>query len=177
MVAIYLDKIAKFCQIGLGGNIYHTLNLEVLTMLCNWEPHEEYQKRLLLNLILFSETEKSMVVSMDKPLSKLYLFNLGNLLPVIKHLYSDTGRPSENQQGIVRSLILMLDSDKHSITNWAPKIACDRLLCAACGFEFGKAPSFTHFSLLLLHNSLIFKVQCLNGLKSIGYSSDNAITS
>lgn len=114
-------------------------------MLCNWEPHEEYQKRLLLNLTLFSETEKSRVVSMDKPLSKLYLFNLDGLLSVIKHLYSDTGRPAVNQQGIVRSLILMLDSDEHSITNWAPKVACDRLLCAACGFEFGNAPSHASY--------------------------------
>jgi hypothetical protein len=114
-------------------------------MLCNWEPHEEYQKRLLLNLFLFSETEKSRVVSMDKPLSKLYLFNLDSLLPVIKHLYSDAGRPAENQQGIVRSLILMLASDEHSITKWAPKVASDRLLCAACGFEFGNAPSHASY--------------------------------
>jgi len=78
---------------------------------------------------------------MDNALSKLYPLNLDNLLFVIKHLYSDTGRPAENQQGIVRSLVLMLESDEHSITNWAPKVACDRLLCAACGFEFGNAPS------------------------------------
>jgi hypothetical protein len=60
-------------------------------MLCNWESHDAYQKKLLLNLILFSETEKSRVVSMNKALSKLYLLNLDNLLSVIKYLYSDTG--------------------------------------------------------------------------------------
>lgn len=114
-------------------------------MLCNWESHEDYQKKLLLNLILFSEIEKSRVVSMDKPLSKLYLLDLDNLLPVIKHLYSDTGRPASNQQGIIRSLILMLASDEHSITKWAKKAAADRLLCAACGFEFGKAPSYSSY--------------------------------
>lgn len=114
-------------------------------MLCNWEPHEDYQKKLLLNLILFSETEKSRLVSIDKSLSKLYLFDLDSLLPVIKHLYSNFGRPAENQQGIIRSLVLMLDFDMHSITNWAPKVASDRLLCAACGFEFGKAPSHASY--------------------------------
>lgn len=114
-------------------------------MLRYWEPHEDYQKKFLLNLVLFSEMEKSRVVSMDKPFSKLYLFNLDNLLPIIKHLYSDTGCPAKNQQGIIRSLVLMLDSNEHSITNWAPKVACDRLLCAACGFEFGKAPSFSSY--------------------------------
>ena len=114
-------------------------------MLCNWESHENYQKKLLLNLILFCEIEKSRVVSMDKSLSKLYLLNLDTLLPIIKPLYSDIGRPAENQQGIIRSLVLMLDSNEHSITNWAPKVASDRLLCAACGFEFGKAPAFPSY--------------------------------
>lgn len=82
---------------------------------------------------------------MAKSLSKLYLLDLDNLLPVIKHLYSDTGRPANNQQGIIRSLVLMLSSGEHSITKWAPKVASDRLLCAACGFEFGKAPSFSSY--------------------------------
>lgn len=48
---------------------------------------------------------------MDNTLSKLYLLNLDNLLSVIKHLYSNTGQPAVNQQGIVHSLVLMLDSD------------------------------------------------------------------
>lgn len=114
-------------------------------MLCNWESHENYQKKLLLNLILFCEIEKSRVASMAKSLSKLYLLDLDNLLPVIKHLYSDTGRPAKDQQGIIRSLVLMLSSSEHSITKWAPKVASDRLLCAACGFEFSKAPSFSSY--------------------------------
>ena len=114
-------------------------------MLCNWESHENYQKKLLLNLILFCEIEKSRVVSLDKSLSKLYLLNLDHLLPIIKSLYSDFGRPAKNQQGIIRSLVLMLDSDDHSITNWAPKVASDRILSAACGFEFGEAPSFASY--------------------------------
>ena len=114
-------------------------------MLCNWNSHESYQKKLSLELLLFCEIERSRVVSMDKSLSKLYLLDLDSLLPIIKPLYPDIGRPATNQQGIIRSLILMLDSDEHSITNWAPKVACDRLLCAACGFEFGKAPSYASY--------------------------------
>lgn len=114
-------------------------------MLCNWESHEDFQKKFLLNMILFSETEKSRIISMDSALTKLYLLDLNNLLSIIRHLYSDTGRPATNQQGIVRSLVLMLDSDEHSITNWAPKVASDRLLCAACGFEFGNAPSHASY--------------------------------
>jgi hypothetical protein len=119
--------------------------MEVLFMLCYWEQHEDYQKKLLLCLILYDITEKSRVVSMDKSLSKLYLLDLDNLLPVIKHFYSDTGRPTTNQQGIIRSLVLMLDCNEHSITKWARRVACGRLLCVACGFEFGKPPSFSSY--------------------------------
>ena len=121
-------------------------------MLCNWELHVDYQKKLLLNLILFCETEESRVISLEKSISKLYLLDLDNLLPVIKHLYSNTGRPAKNQQGIIRSLALMLDFNEHSITNWAKRVASwakrvasDRLLCAICGFEFGKAPSHASY--------------------------------
>lgn len=114
-------------------------------MLCNWKSHEDYQKKLLLNLMLFCETEKSRVESMGKSLSKLYQLDLDNLLPVIRHLYSDTGRPAKNQQGIIRSLVLMLDTGNHSITDWAPMVAADRILCAACGFEFGDAPSYASY--------------------------------
>lgn len=90
-------------------------------MLCNWNSHMDYQKKLLLDLILFSEIEKSRVVSLEKSLSKLYLFDLDALLPLIKPLYSDSGRPACNQQGIFRSLVLMLDLNEHSIMNWSQK--------------------------------------------------------
>ena len=117
-------------------------------MLRNWVTHEEYQKRFIEELALLPETEKSRVVSMDKPLSKLYLLNLDNLLTVIKPLYSNTGSPAKNQQGIIRSLILMLDCNEHSITKWAKKVAVDPLLCAACGFETGQAPSLHQWNMI-----------------------------
>jgi len=82
---------------------------------------------------------------MEKALSKLYLFDLDNLLPIIKPLYSGTGTPAKNQQGIIRSLVLMLDFNEHSITKWANKVASDKILCAACCFEFGKAPSHSSY--------------------------------
>ncbi len=49
--------------------------------------HEDYQKRFFEDLALLLKTEKSGVVLMDKLLSKLYLLNLDNLLPVIKPLF------------------------------------------------------------------------------------------
>lgn len=114
-------------------------------MLCNWISHESYQKTLLRDLNVLFEYEKSRLVSMEKVLSKLYLLNLDNLLPIIKPLYSGSGSPAKNQQGIIRSLVLMLACSEHSITNWAKKVAVDKILCTACGFEFGKAPAHSSY--------------------------------
>ena len=114
-------------------------------MLGNWETHKFYQETLKLKLLLFYQTQRSRVVLLDKSISKLYLLDLDNLLPVIKPLYSDIGRPSENQQGIIRSLVLMLSLKKHSITNWAKELSSDELLCALCGFEFAKAPDYSSY--------------------------------
>ena len=48
-------------------------------MLCNWVSHESYQKKLLSDLNMLCENERSRVVSMEKALSKLYLFDLDNV--------------------------------------------------------------------------------------------------
>lgn len=72
-------------------------------------------------MLLHYEMQRSRLVALDKSISKLYLLNLDNLLPVIKPLYPDFGRPAKNQQGIIRSLVLMLDMQEYSITNWAKK--------------------------------------------------------
>jgi hypothetical protein len=85
-------------------------------MLRNLEYHSTYQDKLKRNLLTLWETDRGRIVEMGKSISKLYLLNLDNLHPIIIPLYSNTGRPAENQLGIVRSLILMLDQDFHSIT-------------------------------------------------------------
>ncbi len=109
-------------------------------MLQHWEPHEIYQNILRLKLLLHCQTQKGRISKLDKSISKLYLLNLDSLLPVIKPLYPDSGRPAKNQQGIIRSLVLMLDRQKHSITNWAGEVASDPLYFDLCGFE-DTAPS------------------------------------
>jgi hypothetical protein len=77
-------------------------------------------------------------------ISKLYLLNLDLLFPIIKPLYSNTGRSAKNQQGI-RSLVLMLAQGFHDLRLWAAKVAADKLLCAICGFQFGDAPTFSSY--------------------------------
>lgn len=118
-------------------------------MLRDWTPHEKYQEQLYLKMLLHYEMQKSRLVALDKSISKLYLLNLDSLLPVIKPLYSDFGRPAKNQQGIIRSLVLMLDQQEHSITKWAEKIASDPLLLDICGFEDGTPSSSSYYDFLV----------------------------
>jgi len=118
--------------------------LEVLFMLRDWPLHSDYQNTLYLKMLLYYETQRSRLVKLDKSISKLYLLNLDNLLPVIKPLYPDFGRPAKNQQGIIRSLVLMLDKQDYSITNWALNVASDPLLFDICGFN-DKAPAVASY--------------------------------
>ena len=114
-------------------------------MLRDWPNHHGYQTKLLLDLNLFFVTDGERVVELEKSISKLYLLNLDKLFPIINPLYSNTGCPAKNQQGIIRSLVLMLDQGVHDLPTWAAKVASDKLLCAICGFEFSDAPAFSSY--------------------------------
>jgi hypothetical protein len=118
-------------------------------MLCNWQLHKDYQENLKLKLFFYQKTQRSRLVSLDKSISKIYLLNLDNLLPIVKSLYPNFGRPAKNQQGIIRSLILMLDLQEYSITNWASIVKSDKLLFDICGFETQNAPSVASYYDLL----------------------------
>lgn len=113
-------------------------------MLRHWTSHESYQHTLRHKLLLHFAIQKSRVSKLDKSISKLYLLNLDSLLPVIKPLYADFGRPAKNQQGIIRSFSLMLDRQNYSITNWAGEAASDPLYFDLCGFE-GTTPSVASY--------------------------------
>jgi hypothetical protein len=93
-------------------------------MLRDWPCHLLYQESLLLNLTLFFLTDRERVVELDKSISKLYLLNLDKLLPIIKPLYSNTGRSAKNQQGIIRSLVLMLSMTCPLGPPRSPLISC-----------------------------------------------------
>ncbi len=114
-------------------------------MLRNWEQHTEYQKKLMMHLVVMHPIQKNRLIQHSKSISKLYLLNLDSLLPVIKPLYSGLGRPAKNQQGIIRSLVLMLDFKEHSITNWAKTVANDPFLFNLCGFDSKTAPGASSY--------------------------------
>ena len=118
-------------------------------MLREWSPHSEYKEKLRLEMMMYYGMQRSRVIDLDKSIAKLYLLNLDPLLPVVKPLYPDFGRPAINQQGIIRSLVLMLDQQVYSITKWARKVAADPLLAAICGFKAAEAPATASYYDLL----------------------------
>jgi hypothetical protein len=113
-------------------------------MLGKWLPHEEYKEKTLLKLIAHVHFHKSRVIQMEKSILKLLHLDLDKSLPIIKPLYSNTGAPSNEQAGIIRSLVLMLDQNHHSITQWAEIVANDQLLYDICGF-IERAPSVSSY--------------------------------
>lgn len=54
------------------------------------------------------------------------------------------------QQGIIRSLVLMLELQEYSITNWTNRVKNDTLLFPICGFETQNAPSVASYYDLLV---------------------------
>ena len=119
-------------------------------MLRKWDPHIEYQEKLVKKMFCHYVIQRSRVAALDKSIAKLYLLDLDPLLPVVKPLYPGLGRPALNQQGIIRSLVLMLDQQEHSITKWALKVSSDPLLFDICGFDTDYAPAVASYYDLLV---------------------------
>lgn len=109
-------------------------------MLRNWTTHATYQDLVRTELSRMSPQEKSRLPLFHKSLTKLFLLNLDPLLPILKPLYSASGRPSLNQCEILRSLVFMLDYKRYSITDWAKLTAIDPLVRLLCGFSSQHVP-------------------------------------
>jgi len=103
-------------------------------MLGTWIPHLKYVSTLLLKLVHYCFFDRGRVLQMEKSILKLIHLDLDKSLSILRPLYSRTGTPSREQSGIIRSFVLMLDQGNHSITEWADKVANDRLLYDLCGF-------------------------------------------
>ena len=138
-------------------------------MLREWIPHDQYQEKLRLEMMMYYGMQRSRVIALDKSIAKLYLLNLDPLLPVVKPLYPDLGRPAKNQQGIIRSLVLMLDQQEYSITKWAFKVASDPLLSAICGFNADEVPAPASYYDLLVRYWMANRQSFLNRKAKVKY--------
>ena len=119
-------------------------------MIRKWTEHSMYLHHLELEISSLSIPEKNRLFRMHHvSLLKLTLLNLDNLFPVIKPLYPVLGRPAKNQCELLRSLILMIDFKKQSITDWAFTTEHDDLLRIMCGFKKGDVPGTASYYDLL----------------------------
>ena len=115
-------------------------------MLRDWTSHKDYQKRLKTQLLFFCLTDRERVFRYVKSILKLHMLDLDKAFPIINKLYPENkGRPAKNQVEILRSLILMVHLKFSSPTEWANEIACDKLLCALCGFDFNDVPGVASY--------------------------------
>ena len=113
-------------------------------MLGLWQSHADYQQQIADELSIIARFNPYALPEYEKSISKLYILDLDPLKPIIAPLYSNTGRPSENQQGIFRAFVLMNDL-KLSLDEWINKLPKNRVLQIACGFVSGKLPAVASY--------------------------------
>lgn len=127
-------------------------------MLRDWTSHGNYQKKLIADLTLLSITDRARVFRYEPSILKLFMLNLDKAYPIINKLYPENkGIPAKNQVEILRSFVLMMDLKHSSITLWSKEVACDKLLCAMCGFDFDDVPSVASYYDLPKHKGAVKK--------------------
>lgn len=90
-------------------------------MLGKWISHENYKNFVLSEFYDLARINPSALFEYEIVISKMLILNLDTLKPTIEHLYSKTGRPSNNQPEIFRSFILMTALD-FTLENWINKL-------------------------------------------------------
>jgi len=112
-------------------------------MLGSWKPHAEYQQHVTAALSLVAKMSPWPVLEHRLSISKLYILNLDPLKILLEPLYSPTGRPSNQQPEIFRSLVLM-NGLGYSLDKWLAKLSLNPVLQLACGFA-GKLPGVASY--------------------------------
>ena len=116
-------------KIFLNAALADTNQFWEVFMLKKWTTHSDYLSHMNREIDLLSPHEKNRLFKLHQnSLLKLSLLNLDSLLPVVKPLYPELGRPAKNQCEMLRSLILMVDVRKQSITDWAMDTTHDPVL-------------------------------------------------
>ena len=112
-------------------------------MLGQWQTHAEYQRQTADALSIAAKFNPFALREYERSISKLYILDLDPLKELVAPLYSNTGRPSENQPEIFRSIVLM-NSLGFELDEWMGKLSNNYVLRTACGFR-GKLPGIASF--------------------------------
>lgn len=114
-------------------------------MLGKWLSHSEYQKFVISELSDLARVNPHALLEYQNEISKVFILNLDLLKPIIAHLYSTTGRPSNLQPEIFRSFILM-NSLGFTLDNWLVKLHNNYVLRVLIG---GVVPSLgSHYDFI-----------------------------
>jgi hypothetical protein len=114
-------------------------------MLGKWLSHKEYQEFVVSKLSELARLNPYALLEYQNEISRAFILNLDLLKPVIAHLYSTTGRPSNLQPEIFRSFILM-NSLGYTLDNWLVKLKNNYVLRVLIG---GVAPSLgSHYDFI-----------------------------
>ena len=116
----------------------------MIFLLGHWQSHADYQRQTADALSVIAKSSPYALWEYENSISKLYILNLNSLKTIIAPLYSTTGRPSENQQGIFRAFVLMNDL-KMSLDEWVVKLQKNPVLQVACGFVNCKLPGIASY--------------------------------
>ena len=115
----------------------------MIFLLGTWISHADYQQFVTVELSAVAKLNPYSVLEYQNSIAKVFILNLDPLKKLIAPLYSVTGRPSQNQPEIFRSLILTvclgLPLDK-----WVVKLSNNPVLQIACGFH-GKLPGVASY--------------------------------
>ena len=113
-------------------------------MLDYFRTNKDYQRFVLTELHALAKARPDQIMEYKEAVSKMLIFNLDPLLPVITPLYPPIGRPAEMQMEIFRSFVLM-DHLHIPLDHWVEKLTHNPVLRAAAGFTLENMPKTSSY--------------------------------
>lgn len=105
----------------------------VMTLLGLWRSHADYQKYMVNAVNEEFKHNPKAIQKHEEAILKMYYLNLDNIRTDFLPLFSQTGKPSNQQPEIFRSLILMSHYKFAGIDEWVSFASTTQIICAVVG--------------------------------------------
>lgn len=102
-------------------------------MLGTWRNNEDYQKFMVNAVNKEFKRNPKAINSYEIAVLKMYYLNLDNIKEDFMPLFSATGKPSNQQPELFRSIVLMSHCKYHGIDEWVAHACATPVLCALIG--------------------------------------------
>ena len=106
--------------------------------------NKDYQRYVLTELRVLAETRPDQIREDQDAISKMLIFTLDPLIPIISPLYPPCGKHAEMQVEIFRSLVLMQHCGV-SLNNWVEKLTNNPVLRIIAGFDLNNMPKTSSY--------------------------------